>query len=191
MKIGIFSGTFDPMHDGHLALADNTAHQLGLEEVIILVEPKPRRKPKTASYKDRLAMAKIATHSQKNLSVHEAHVGDTHSVEHTLKYLQSRFPDAELVMIMGGDVFEYLPEWDGQDELKKLTFAVGLRSEDDGELAVSIGIEHGYKIKLIQTELPKISSSHIRDLIAAGEKPGYLNPDVYEYIKKRNLYDGP
>ncbi len=189
-KVGILSGTFDPVHDGHIALADNAAHQLGLEKVIVLVEPKPRHKQRTTKYAHRLAMTKIATGSQKFISVHEASAGDQHSVEHTLKYLHSRFPDSELIMIMGGDVFEYLPKWDGQDELKQLTFAVGLRTEDDGELAVSIAAENGYKLKLIQTELPRISSSHIRDLIKSGEKPGHLSPKVFEYIKKHNLYDG-
>ncbi len=191
MKLALFSGTFDPIHDGHLALALSAAKQLDLDKVVLLVEPKPRRKDKVAGYEHRLAMAKLATKSQDQISVHEAPAGDQHSVEHTLEAMRNLHPGADIVIILGGDVFEHLPTWAGQDELKKLNYAVGLRSEDDGELALNLAAEHGYQVKLVSTDLPKVSSSQIRESLVGGAQPGHLHPDVFNYITRHHLYDRP
>ncbi len=195
MKIGILSGTFDPIHEGHTRFAISAAKELGLDEVVMLVELNPRRKSNVTTYKHRLEMVHLACEADKHLVTNELTIqeeGKTHTVAGTMKALKEHFEKGdEFTLLMGGDLFQTVPHWDGVEDLvDEVSFGIGLRTEDDGELAVNLARDIGAKVKLLASELPKSSSSNIRNNMNSGENPVDIDKRVLKYIQEHKLYDG-
>lgn len=177
MKIGILSGTFDPIHNGHLALAKAAQKEAQLDEVYFLVEKKPRNKQKVTNYVQRKAMVEIALRGQKNIELLELS-SQQFSVEQTLPELRERFEDAELYLIVGNDVC--IDCWVGIDVLKKhVKFIVG--SREGKEFVTKI------PVLTLKTQLPNISSSQIRSNPAKAHE--LISPVVGKYIETQKLYD--
>lgn len=194
MRIGIFSGTFDPIHSGHLSFVKSAKQLLNLDKVLILIEKDPRRKKSVSDYNHRLNMVKLALKNEPNFIIEDLDMqkaGKTHTLKETMEELYKEFgTKTEFVLLMGGDLFEYIESWEDLDEyLGKLSFGVGLRTEDDGELCIELASRIGAKIKLIQSPQPSTSSAKIKQKIIAGDTSSELPKEVSEYIKENSLYE--
>ncbi len=179
-KIGVYSGVFDPVHHGHISFAQKALQELGLEKVYFMVEPEPRRKINQSDIRHRLNMMWLALRDQPGLEMlHLDH--QTFSVAETLPWLEEKFEDAKLHLLMGSDRFKSLHTWPGFEQLKsKVEFVVGQRAGDDSS---AITIDH----QPITTNLSDLASSNVRTL--ATEQLATTVPDnVAQYIKAEQLY---
>ncbi len=184
-KIGIFGGTFDPVHLGHLHLASLAKDALGLDEVRFLPCRISPHKTGTApaSAEDRLEMLRLATAGIPWAVVDDFELkqaGPSYSYQ-TAEAMAERFPDARLFWIMGGDQWDALPRWKHPERLAAcVDFAVLARGETPRPRA-------GYKLHVIQGEHPA-SATGIRNVASAGKAAPWLHPDVSHHIGSRRLY---
>lgn len=184
--IGIYSGTFDPVHAGHIAFGLETLKQLQLDEIIYLPETTPRFKTEVTPLKHRLAMLEIATvpyEGLRPLSVRSSQF----TITDTLPELQQLFPDSQFTFLLGSDVLRSLPLWPGIEKLAQTAqFAIGLRGKDTTESLApvlnSISTLH-LEYTLITTSLSEACSSTIR----TGEDEHASTP-VAAYAHQNNLY---
>lgn len=199
--IGIFGGTFDPIHFGHLRTAFELLQSLRLDEMRFMPAGNPPHRESTvASAEVRLAMVRAATGDQPGFVVDDREIrreGLSYSID-TMRTLRADFPDASLCLIVGMDAFLGLPQWRQWRDLLDLSHLVvahrpGWRAPTMGplgELLVdrgtgSIGDLHEARAGCIYihavTQL-EISSTEVRKLIAAGRDPRYLMPDAVRDI---------
>lgn len=188
-KIGIYSGTFDPVHAGHLAFAEVAIEECGIDLLYMLPEPKPRRKQNVSSLEHRQKMLELAARDS-GIKTKLPGMADRHDVASSLKVFQQYHPDDQIVLLMGADVFLNIDAWsDWQQLLKTVEFAVALRTEDDGEeLVMKLLDLPEVKLTKIVTNQATVSSSLIRQQVGMGEEPKNLDPKVLEYIKQNKLY---
>jgi nicotinate-nucleotide adenylyltransferase len=206
--IGIFGGTFDPIHFGHLRTAFELLQALRLNEMRFMpAGDPPHRESTVASPEDRLAMVRAATEGQPGFVVDDREIrreGLSYSVD-TMRTLRADFPDSSLCLVVGMDAFLGLPKWRQWRELLELAHLVvahrpGWRAPSMGplgELLVDrgtgrIGDLHEARAGAIYihavTQL-EISSTEVRKLIGAGRDPRYLMPDaVRDIIQQTECY---
>lgn len=206
--MGIFGGTFDPIHYGHLRTAFEMLQALRFEEVRFMpCGSPPHRDAPVASAELRLEMVRVATEGQQGFSVDDRELhreGPSYSVD-TLTALRGEFPERPLALIIGMDAFLGLPKWYQWRDILQLAHIVvahrpGWRAPDIGplgELLADCGthrigdihkasLGHIYIHDVTQLE---ISSSDIRELVAAGRDPRFLMPDgVREVIEQSGCY---
>lgn len=176
-KVGIFAGTFDPIHLGHIEFALESSKKFSLGKVVFLIEPKPRFKKIVSNYRDRLAMLKLALADHENLDIIEINQPEF-SVEQTLPVLKANYPGKELWLLIGSDVTEHLPSWPNVKELlKEVQIIEGARS--------NLKSTHLHEVR---TKHLKTSSSDARQLLAKGQIPSTIPKPVAEYALKHKLY---
>jgi nicotinate-nucleotide adenylyltransferase len=199
--IGIFGGTFDPIHFGHLRTAFELLQTLRLSEVRFMPAGNPPHRAATVANSElRLAMVQAATQEQPGFVVDDREIrreGLSYSVD-TMRTLRADFPDRSLCLIVGMDAFLGLPKWHQWRELLELVHVVvahrpGWRAPSSGplgELLVDRGTGRiddlhespsGNIFIHAGTQL-EISSTEFRKLIAAGRDPRYLMPDAVRSI---------
>ena len=206
--IGIFGGTFDPVHFGHLRPVQEVCQNLSLDEVRwIPCGMPPHRGFPQVSVEHRLAMMKLALQDNVKFIADDRETkcdGPSYTVN-TLESLREDFPDDSLVLILGQDAFNGLPEWHRWRDLLNLAHIV-VCTRPGSELASSGQLIEWMSDKCIQdakqlstksagfiykhdvTQLP-ISATQIRQLYLQGESPQYLLPNaVNEYIHTNGLY---
>ncbi|MET0984120.1 MAG: nicotinate-nucleotide adenylyltransferase [Steroidobacteraceae bacterium] len=209
--IGIFGGTFDPIHFGHLRTAFELMQALRLSEMRFMPAGDPPHRDQTiADAELRLAMVRAAVEGQPGFTVDDREVrreGPSYSVD-TLGTLRAEYPQRSLCLIVGMDAFLGLPKWRQWRELLELAHLVvahrpGWRAPSMGplgELLVDRGTGrindlHEARAGCIYihavTQL-EISSTELRKLIAAGRDPRYLVPDaVRAVIEQSGCYRTP
>src|SRR5882762_4564268 len=109
-RIGIFAGTFDPVHKGHVAFALNAAESAELDKVYFLPETRPRGKAEVTHVSHRIAMLKLAVRAHRKLEVLDLPDKQFHMAR-TWPRIKQRFAGDKLVLLMGSDVFSHLPTW--------------------------------------------------------------------------------
>lgn len=191
-RVGIYSGAFDPIHNGHVAFALEAVAEAHLDKVFFLVEPSPRHKQGVKAFEHRLAMVKLAIHDHHELGVVVLDQA-RFSVHETWPVLQARFADTELSMLMGSDVFARLSHWPRIDELiTSATFVVGVREQSDALAEHLAMIEKTRHLKLhyrtFNSKFFSESSSHIRQQLRGGIVPDGIDQRVEAYIRKHQLY---
>lgn len=211
---GLLGGTFDPIHYGHLRLAEEMADALDLATVRFLpAGTPPHRGRPAAQAADRMAMVKlaIAGNDRFALDEHEVHKTEPCYMVDTLSALRAEVGNAvPIVLFLGADAFAGLPSWHDWRRLFGLAhLAVARRPGDGGpdwqarlpaELAAEFATRHAPEPGILRasptgrvflqgiTQLD-ISASGIRALLAAGRRPRYLMPDaVLDYIDSNRLY---
>jgi nicotinate-nucleotide adenylyltransferase len=206
--IGIFGGTFDPIHFGHLRTAFELLQALRLTEMRFMPAGNPPHREVTiASPEQRLAMVQAATQGQPGFTVDDREIrreGLSYSVD-TMRTLRADFPDRALCLVVGMDAFLGLPKWHQWRELLELAHLVvahrpGWRAPSMGplgELLVDrgtgrIGDLHEARNGCIYihavTQL-EISSTELRKMIGGGRDPRYLMPDaVRDIIEQTGCY---
>jgi nicotinate-nucleotide adenylyltransferase len=199
--IGLFGGTFDPIHCGHLRTAFELWQELRLAEVRFLpTGSPPHRAHLYASPERRLQMVRAAVADQPSFVVDDREVrrsGVSYSVD-TLTELRREYPQASLCLLLGMDAFLGLPNWHRWRELLTLAHIVvahrpGWRAPTTGPL-VEVMVDHGTGAIRVLHEQPsgcvyvhavtqlEISSTELRSLIIAGRDPRYLVPDEVRQI---------
>jgi len=196
-RIGLFGGTFDPPHLGHLILASEAQTQLELKRLLWILTPEPPHKQEQliTSVEDRLAMVQlaIADNSVFELSRIELDRPGPHYTLDTINLIADQNPGADIVPIIGGDSLHDLPKW---HEPQKLVYAchwIGVmrRPYEESNLDELESQLPGIRSKVHYVDAPllEIASREIRSRIAEGKSVRYYLPSsVYEYINQHLLY---
>jgi nicotinate-nucleotide adenylyltransferase len=185
MRIGIYGGTFDPVHHGHLILARQALEEFKLDRLVFVpaAESPFKIQNHTAPAGDRLAMLQLATADEDRFIVDPLEIergGVSYSID-TVKTFRSRDPGAELFFLVGEDNADRLTEWHRFEELKKLVSFVVLNRSEDFESP---------EYPVVQRRI-EISSTEIRNRVANQESITYLVPEsVKDYIEQHQLYQG-
>jgi nicotinate-nucleotide adenylyltransferase len=196
--IGIFGGTFNPIHVGHLLTAQDALEQMDLERVIFIPSATPPHKvvDKLASARDRLRMIKLAIRGHDRFDVDDIEIkrgGKSYSVD-TLTQLKRRHPRAELFFIIGADSLQELHLWREVARLVTLcTFVTVPRPGFKPEPVIDPRLDAATRRRLRQHVLRghpcDIASRDIRTRVARGRSIRYLVPDtVRRYIARCRLY---
>jgi nicotinate-nucleotide adenylyltransferase len=197
MRLGIFGGTFDPPHLGHLILAAECYDQLNLDKLLWVVTPDPPHKNgwRISPVRYRLAMvqAAIADSPMFEVSLVDVNRASPHYAVDTIHLLGKQYPEAELIYLIGGDSLHDLPDWHYPEKLLEAADELGVmrRPEDEvnlDELAVQLpGIRE--KVHFVEAPLLEISARQIRSrIMQCRPYRYYLHPRVYELIHTYGLY---
>jgi len=185
-RFGIFGGTFDPPHLGHLILAAEARAQLGLDRLLWVLTPDPPHKQGQA----------IAALPHRLVSNVELDRPGPHYALDTMQILARQYPGAKLVYLMGGDSLRDLPTWHRPDEFLSACDLIGVmrRPGDAIDLAALEERLPGLRVKVrfVESPLLDISAHEVRRRIAEGRPFRYFLPvGVYKYICKEGLYRRP
>ena len=194
LRIGVFGGTFDPPHVGHLVTAINVGHALDLDRVILMVNNEPWQKLGTREITpaaDRLAMVEAAVADVPRLVAgdHEIRAGGHSYTADTIATLETEFPGAELFVVLGDDAAAGIRTWTRADEVIERSRLVVV--DRPGE-----PVELDPAVDWIRVEVPRleVSSTDLRSRWVDGRPFDYLvTDDVLDVIRERGLYgeDGP
>lgn len=197
MRIGIFGGTFDPPHVGHLILAEECRTQLALDMLLWVVTDNPPHKRYTgiSPIEGRVKLVKkaIAGNPAFKLSRVDIDRPGPHYAIDTVALIKQEFPGAEVYYLMGGDSLHDLPTWNRPLEFIQVCDGIGVmrRHADQVDLESLEAVLPGIKQKVFIIEAPilEISSREIRERVA--ENLGYryyLRDAVYRAIEEMGLY---
>ena len=201
MRIGIYGGTFNPIHRGHMSAAREAMEQLGLDKLLLVPASVPPHKvlPEgSASPEERLEMANLATaeisRKAEVLDIELRRTGKSYTCD-TLREIRQMYPDDELWLLMGSDMFLSLHTWYQPEVILSLA-AVGAfsRVESDEEEIFHrqkrfLEEHYGARVDIIRNpEVVEVSSMEIREALANGQGAEYLPEAVYGYILRKGLY---
>ena len=196
-KIGILGGTLDPIHNGHLMIAECARDQLSLDEVWFMPTGNPPHKSNQniSPNEVRKEMIELAIEDNNNFKFSDFEYkrdGIIYTSD-TMKLLKNAYKDTDFYFIMGADSLMYFKDWHKPEEIVLYcNLVVAGRENDDSELLREVAIlEDKYNINIHVLKSPKIciSSSDIRDYINNKFSIKYMVPDSVErYIKNKNLY---
>ena len=212
MRVGLFGGSFNPIHLGHLRAAEEDREALALDLIYFIPAAGPPHKPHTglAPAEHRLQMVRLATKGNRHFMVSDAEVrrsGQSYTIDTVRHFLATTRGQADFHLIMGADQFAELATWKDADELVRLcNLAVHTRQSEDGEAPAPISLaaidyfgysrmqDHyvhhsGHTLSFVATTFLPISATLVRRNIAARGSVRYLVPDdVADYIQRHGLY---
>jgi nicotinate-nucleotide adenylyltransferase len=196
-RLGIFGGTFDPPHVGHLILAAEARDQLNLNVTIWVLTPNPPHKQgkEISSIADRLVMVKLAIQDDEDFSLSYVDIdrpGPHYSVD-TVSILRKQFPDHELFYLMGGDSLQDLPHWYKVSEFLDVLDGIGVMRRPGDEIDLKTLITQlpqlESKLNFVTAPLLEISAEQIRHRASEGRAYRYyLLPRIYRYICENKIY---
>jgi nicotinate-nucleotide adenylyltransferase len=189
-RLGIFGGTFDPPHVGHLVTAVNVRHDLGLDRVLLVVNDQPWQKlgiRDITRADDRYAMVEAAVGRVEGLEASRVEIdrGGMSYTADTLAILLEEDPGRELFVILGSDAAAGLPTWERADEVRSLATIVVVERPGAREAEPPPGWSW------VRVEVPRleVSSTDLRARVAEGRPLDYLlTPDVITTVEARGLY---
>ena len=199
MNKAILGGSFNPIHKGHLKMAECAHNQFGLDDIVVMPNKTTYYKENIefVSDEDRLSMIRLAIEGMSYLSVSDMEIlrgGVTHTID-TIREFERLYPGVKLYFIIGGDSLAWVDRWVSAKELlESVTFLTAVRGENDIERSKNIirriKSEHPKsQIELLNMEDYPVSSSGIREKIKCGEDVSDVLPDkVYDYILEHGLY---
>lgn len=182
MKIGLYGGSFDPVHIGHMAVAKAAKEQFELDRVIFIPTGNmPHKKGCVASNEDRIKMLELSFESNGYVvSDYETTRSEISYSADTIEYFKSVFPEDDIYFIIGGDSYAYIDKWYQPERIfKNATVLVYPR---ESEKIMPPAVE-------LKVEPVHVSSSEIRQKINLGENvSNLLKKEVFNYIIENNLY---
>ena len=191
MRIGVFGGTFDPPHIGHLLVANDAREALELDRLIFVptgAQPFKVDTPPAASGQDRLEMVRLAVADDANYVVDDAEInrkGLSFTVD-TLEHLSERNPAARLFLLMGEDVLAGFEKWRSPARIRELATLVAVSR---GGLAGSVADPAASAVLRVSTRRVDVSSTEIRERRRAGKSiKGFVPESVERFIDVRGLY---
>jgi nicotinate-nucleotide adenylyltransferase len=195
LRIGIFGGTFDPVHVGHLVAAVNARHALELDRVLLVVANEPWQKVgvrTVAPAADRLAVVRAALEGTEGLEASDLEVarGGVSYTADTVNELAARYPGAELFLIVGADVVEGLSSWERLDEVRDSVILCVVNRPGSRQVAVGPdGPIAAWRAVSIEMPALEISSTDLRERATDGRPLDYLIPaPAIRAIRERGLY---
>ena len=196
MRIGVFGGTFDPIHMGHLIVAEDARAALELDKVLFI----PAGQPWFKSYRQitdahhRLAMVRLAVEGNPSFDVTDIEIrrtGPSYTVD-TLAELREQYPDAEFIVILGVDALREIDRWHQPRKLFELASVVGMARPGT---AINLSVLHAAipgsssRIRLLDSALMDISGTDIRRRVTDVRSIRYRVPAAVErYIRENGLY---
>ncbi|MBI3139966.1 MAG: nicotinate-nucleotide adenylyltransferase [Sphingobacteriales bacterium] len=188
MKIGLYFGSFNPVHVGHLIIASHILNETDIEKVWFVVSPQNPFKQENGLLNEyhRLHLVKLATEQDNRIKASEIEFGlpkPSYTIN-TLAYLAEKYPDYEFSIIMGSDSFQNLPKWKNAE----------LIIRDHGIYVYprpGFPVENltGANLHVVEAPLLQLSATHIRKCITEGKSIRYMVPDiVLEEIEKGGYY---
>ena len=199
MKIGILGGTFSPIHDGHLRLAKTYQQELGLEKMLLIptYQPPHKHTDHLPDGEHRCRMAELASEGFAGFEVSDIEIrrgGKSYTVD-TLRQLRMEHPEDELWLLMGTDMFLSLECWYHAADILSLAHIGAfdrVHPQPGGDLAVQkrrLAEAYGADIASLPNEPGlDLSSTQVREALAAGRGRDLVTDPVYGYIQRRGLY---
>ena len=198
-RIGIFGGTFNPPHIGHIQAAQQAITALGLSRLLLIpdrIAPHKQLPENSPTPEQRLDMLRIAAADCPQIQVSDIELcreGISYTVE-TVMALKKLYPRAELVLLMGTDMFLSFDSWkNARKILKNTTLGVFCRGEKNEQTAIkekrSELQRQGAKVELVKNDVIPISSTKMRRLLAFHCADAFLPAGVGDYIRENGLYD--
>ena len=201
MNIGVYGGTFDPPHWGHITAARAAMEQLGLDKLVLIPDRVPPHKalPEgSASPEQRLEMATLAAAElgkRAEVSDRELRRSGPSYTSDTLAELRREHPEDTLWLLMGSDMFLSLQTWHAPEEIMALARIAPFSREAEDESAAFAAQQsrleraYGAQIRIVQNpEVRELSSTEVRAALAAGRGSDLLPPAVYGYVLREHLY---
>ena len=196
-RIGIYGGTYNPPHIGHMRAAEYAIEALSLDRLLLIptgVSPH-KEMASGASSADRLEMLRLSAAGLEKAEVSDIEIrreGRSYTVD-TLRQLKAENPGAELVLLMGTDMFLSFLSWREPEQIMKLaTLAVFFRGEKGEQTKIEaqkLSLEsQGAKVVLVKNPVTAISSTDLRRMLVFGCADPFLMPGVDDYIRERGLY---
>ena len=195
-KIGLFGGTFDPPHTGHIALAKNALLSFSLDKIIFIPAGNPPHKTdkRVSDKTHRFEMVNIAIKNEFDFLISDFEIiNEKPNYSYlTIEHFKNEYPDDEIFFIVGADSYRDFPKWKNYPGILSLCTFIVLNRND-----VNLGeyfkkyheISHEHKALFLDDFSFVLSSTELREKIASGKNCKDLLPDgVYEYIKRNNLY---
>jgi nicotinate-nucleotide adenylyltransferase len=190
-RIGIYAGTFDPVHAGHVTFALQALKAAKLDKIYFLPERRPRAKQQVEHFGHRVAMLRRALQPHPQFDVLEL-VDISFSVERTLPFLLTQFPDSQLVFLFGSDVVPGLASWPKAERLLKSgEFVIGLRSQDktdDIKAVIEAWPTQPAAVTLFESFAPDVSSGKVREALRRRKPAKGLLKSVERYSDHNWLY---
>jgi nicotinate-nucleotide adenylyltransferase len=190
MRVGVFGGSFDPVHFAHLILAEQCREQAALDRVLFVLAPRPPHKLDKAitAYRHRREMLELAIAGYPVFQISDLErdrTGPSYTVD-TLHELQNQQPADEFFLIIGSDSLRDLPSWREPAEIAKLATLLVV-DRPDAPAPAELPIY--FRMQRIASPLMEISSTDIRQRVQAGRSIRYLTPRAVEcYIEAHGLY---
>ncbi len=197
LKIGIFGGAFNPVHNGHINLAKEATAQLKLRRLLIIpTYESPHKQTRLAPFESRVEMCRaafsgISDKCEVEVSDIERKMGGVSYTINTVRELEKMYPDARLYLLIGGDMLYSFREWYKYESLLKETKVTAIARGGDSftdmrEFANEIG-----RVSVLVTDIVNVSSTEVRGKISRGEDISELVPEsVSKFIVENNLYRG-
>lgn len=193
-RVGVFGGTFDPVHIGHLVAANEVRWQLDLDVVLLMVAGEPWQKasrPDLTPAADRLAVVEAAVGDVAGLEASSLEVrreGPTYTAD-TLAELRSAEPDVDLFLVVGADVTGLLDTWERPGEVRELATLVAVERPGSKPVDQDRLRREGWRIETVATPALDVSSTDLRARLAAGRPIDFLVPPAaVREIHKRGRY---
>lgn len=202
MKIGIMGGTFNPVHNGHLMLAEYAYKRFNLDEVWFLPNGHPPHKDSPSIRKataDRVKMVELAIEDLPHfrLSTYETERTETSYSWQTMEYFTSEYPEHDFYFILGADSLFSIERWAKPGRFLELTTVLAAYRDDiDTPEEMNSQIEYLNRkyngdIRLLKTPIVQVSSHEIRNVLRLGKTEGLPVPEkVADYILRNHLYQG-
>jgi nicotinate-nucleotide adenylyltransferase len=188
MNIGLYFGSFNPIHVGHLIIANHILNETEIERLWFVVSPQNPLKSETNLLNEyhRLHLVRLATEDDVRIKASdiEFNLPKPSYTVNTLAYLHEKYPEHKFSIIMGSDSFRNLPKWKNYEIIiKNYTIYVYLRQDHPVD-------QNAYpNVKVLDAPLLQLSATHIRKLIAEGKSARYMVPDkVLEEMEKGRYY---
>lgn len=189
MRLGLFGGRFDPVHVGHLMVAQNALEVLGLDELWFIPAKTPPHKDAAATAEARYEMLLLATNAHPRFRVSRLEIertGASYTFD-TVAEVRAQMPDAELFFITGVDAYAQIATWHRARELVSNVSMVALGRPDYS--LENLDPYFRERVRVLETPLWEVSSTDIRRRLARRESVRYLVPESVErYLAKNPLY---
>lgn len=192
IKTGIFGGAFNPVHKGHVRLAEEAVKQLKLKKLLIVpTYDSPHKETKLAPFEDRAEMCRRAFGHIEGVEISDIEVklGGKSFTINTIRELKSLYPEDQFFLLIGGDMLFSFDKWYKYESILKETKVCAVARDNDSLVDMMEFANEMGRIKVLPTQAIEISSTEIREKAARGGDISDLVPDgVAEYIAQSGLY---